>query len=145
MKIESLFLLGVAFFFGCIALIYWFSSYEDGGFLMLLGTCCLGMLPGSYYLFWHRRFHGHKYFFWGRTDRVVGDRPEDRPDATIEEGAGVVSSFPGASIWPFTLAMGAFAFVLSLVFGTWLALIGVSLILTALVGVTAESRRGGQH
>ena len=145
MKIESAFLIGVGVFFGCVGLIYWFLSYEDGGFLMLLGSCALGFLPGLYYFFWNRRFHGHKYFFWGKTDRVVGDRPEDRSDATIADGAGVISSFPGSSIWPFTLGMGAFVLVLSLVFGVWLALIGVSLILTALVGVTAESRRGGNH
>ena len=39
--------------------------------------------------------------------------------------------------------MGAFLLVLALVFGLWLAIPGVSLIIIALVGVTAESRRGG--
>ena len=39
--------------------------------------------------------------------------------------------------------MGAFLTVLALVFGIWLVFLGVPLILTALVGVTAESRRGG--
>ena len=41
------------------------------------------------------------------------------------------------------MGMGAFATVLGLVFGIWLVLLGVPLILTALTGVTAESRRGG--
>ncbi len=68
---------------------------------------------------------------------------EDRQDATIEDGAGVISSFPGSSIWPFVLGMGAFLTVLALVFGAWLILIGIPLILTAATGVTAESRRGG--
>lgn len=145
MKVESSFLLGVGTFFGIIALSYWFTAYEDGGTMMLIGVTALGFVPGSYYFFWHRRFRGYKYFFWGRTERVVGTRPEDRPDATIEEGAGVISSFPGSSVWPFILGAGAFTLLLALVFGTWLALIGISLILTALVGVTAESRRGGRH
>jgi len=144
-KVESSFLLGVGTFFGIIALSYWFTAYEDGGTMMLIGVTALGFVPGSYYFFWHRRFRGYKYFFWGRTERVVGTRPEDRPDATIEEGAGVISSFPGSSVWPFILGAGAFTLLLALVFGTWLALIGISLILTALVGVTAESRRGGRH
>ncbi len=39
--------------------------------------------------------------------------------------------------------MGAFLTVISLVFGIWLIFPGISLIITALVGVTAESRRGG--
>jgi len=144
-KIESSFLIGVGIFFGCVGLIYWFLSYEDGGAMMLFGTAALGMLPGSYYYFWHRRFRGHKYFFWGQTERVVGTRPEDRNDATIEEGAGIISSFPGSSVWPFTLGTGAFTLLLAFVFGAWLALVGLSLVLAALVGVTAESRRGGHH
>ena len=145
MKIESGFLIGVGVFFGCVGLIYWFLSYEDGGFLMLLGTCALGFLPGFYYFFWHRRFHGSKFFFWGKLANPPGDRPEDRPDATVADGAGVISSFPGSSVWPFVLGMGAFTLVLSFVFGIWFAAPAVALIIGALVGVTAESRRGGKH
>ena len=143
MKTESLFLIGIGVFFAAIGAIYWFISYEDGGGMMLLGSCLLGFLPGFYYFYWHRRFHGHKYFFWGKLDRVAGERPEDHPDASMEDGAGVINSFPGSSIWPFTLGMGAFLLVLSLVFGTWFLPLGVSLMLFALIGVTAESRRGG--
>jgi hypothetical protein len=128
MKIEALFLIFLGVFFGCVGLIYWFLSYEDGGGMMLLGTSLLGFVPGSYYFFWHRR---------------MGDRPSDRKDASMEEGSGVIESFPGSSIWPFVLGMGAFTTVLAMVFGVWLAFIGIPLILTALVGVTAESRRGG--
>jgi hypothetical protein len=128
MRIEALFLLFLGAFFGLVGLVYWFWSYDDGGGIMLLGATLLGFLPGSYYFFWHRR---------------MGARPEDRNDAGIEEGAGVIDSFPGSSIWPFVLGMGAFLTVLALVFGFWLIFVGVPLILTALTGVTAESRRGG--
>ena len=142
MKIESLFLLFLGAFFGIIGLVYWFWGYEDGGFVMLIGATLLGFLPGLYYFFWHRRFHGHKYFYFGKVP-VAGDRPSDREDAELADGAGPVDSFPGSSIWPFVLGMGAFMTVLALVFGTWLFFIGVPLIITALTGVTAESRRGG--
>ena len=37
MKVYGLFLAGIGVFFGIIGLIYWFTSYEDGGFLMLIG------------------------------------------------------------------------------------------------------------
>lgn len=144
MKIESLFLIGVGIFFGVIGLIYWFTSYEDGGFLMLLGTCALGFLPGSYYFFWHRRFHGHKYFVFGKLDRTVGDRPEDRSDAEIADGAGVISSFPGSSIWPFFFGAAAFMVLLSFAFGIWMIIPGVVLVVIAVVGATVESRRGGR-
>jgi hypothetical protein len=142
-KIESVFLIGVGVFFGIVGLVYWFTSYDDGGGMMLLGTCLLGLVPGGFYFYWHRRFLGHKYVFWGKLDKVVGERPEDRPDATIEEGAGVINSFPGSSIWPFILGMGAFLLVLTFVFGTWFMPPAIGLLLIALVGVTAESRRGG--
>jgi hypothetical protein len=128
MRIEALFLIGVGIFFGIVGAVYWFTSYEDGGTMMLVGTCLLGLVPGSYYMFWHRK---------------MGNRLEDRADATIEEGAGVISSFPGSSIWPFVLGMGAFMTVLAFAFGIWFIFPAVGLILTALVGVTAESRRGG--
>jgi hypothetical protein len=128
MRVEAIILLFLGVFFGIVGIVYWFWSYEDAGTAMLVGTCTLGFLPGSYYYYWHRR---------------MGARVEDREDASIAEGAGEVNSFPGSSIWPFVLGMGAFLTVISLVFGIWLIFPGISLILTALVGVTAESRRGG--
>lgn len=142
MKVESLFLIFLGLFFGAINVWYWFWGYEDGGATMLLGAALLGIVPGSYYFFWHRRFHGHKYFVFGKI-KAVGDRPEDHPDAEMADGAGTIDSFPGSSIWPFVMGMGAFTLVLAFVFGVWLAFIAIPLILTALTGVTAESRRGG--
>jgi hypothetical protein len=130
MRVEALVLLGVAVFFGITGAVYWFTSYEDGGTMMLVGTCLLGLLPGGYYFWWHRR---------------MAPRPEDRPDATVADGAGEVQAFPSSSIWPFVLGMGAFMLVLAFAFGMWFFFPAVGLFLTALVGVTAESRRGGRH
>ncbi|HEY5252123.1 MAG TPA: cytochrome c oxidase subunit 4 [Acidimicrobiales bacterium] len=128
MRIEALFLIGIAIFFGIVGAVYWFWSYEQGGTVMLAGTTLLGLLPGSYYLWWSRR---------------MKPRPEDRTDASIEEGHGVIGSFPNSSIWPFVLGMGLFLVVLSLVFGLWLLAPGAALVVSALIGVTVESRRGG--
>ena len=128
MRVEALFLLGVAAFFGVVGLFYWFTAYEQGGFVMLVGTTILGFLPGSYYLWWS--FH-------------MKPRPEDRPDATLEDGAGVIGSFPASSVWPFVLGMGLFLMVLSIVFGLWLIAPGAALVVSAVIGVTVESRRGG--
>ena len=75
--------------------------------MMLLGATLLGFLPGLYYFFWHRRFHGHKYFFWGKIP-AARRPPSDREDAEMADGAGVIDAFPGSSIWPFVLGMGAF-------------------------------------
>jgi hypothetical protein len=127
-RIEALFLIGIAVFFGIVGTGYWFWSYEQGGTVMLAGTTILGLLPGGYYFWWSRR---------------MKPRPEDRTDATIEDGRGVIGSFPNSSIWPFILGMGLFLIVLSTVFGLWLLAPGASLVVSALIGVTVESRRGG--
>jgi hypothetical protein len=130
-RIEALFLLGVAAFFGVVGVLYWFWAYDgttSGGTMMLIGTTLLGFVPGSYYLWWSHR---------------MKPRPEDRPDASIEDGSGVIGSFPASSVWPFVLGMGLFLMVLSMVFGLWLIAPGFSLVITAGIGVTVESRRGG--
>ena len=72
-------------------------------------------------------------------------RTEDNPQATQAEGAGVIGTFPGTSIWPFTLGMGAFFVVLALVFGIWFLVPGLGLVVWALLGGTAEGRRGGKY
>lgn len=72
-------------------------------------------------------------------------RAEDDPNATQASGAGIVGTFPGTSIWPFTLGMGAFFTVLALVFGIWLLVPGLALVFWAIIGGTAEGRRGGKY
>ena len=70
MRIEALILIGVAVFFGIVGAVYWFWAYEPGGTAMLIGTTLLGLVPGSYYMWWSLRMR---------------PRPEDRGEATIEE------------------------------------------------------------
>jgi hypothetical protein len=126
--VNGLFLGGIGIFFGVIGVVYWFASYEDGGFLMLIGSALLGLLPGSYYLWWSYK---------------MKPQPDDDPTADMATSAGTVESFPGSSIWPFILGMGAMFMVLTFVFGLWLAPLGGTLLLSAAIGGTMESRRGG--
>ncbi len=128
MKVESYVLLFVGFFFGLVAIVYWFTSYDDAGSLMLVGTFLLGGVPGLYYFWWSRR---------------MSPRPADDSRASVEDGAGVVGSFPGSSIWPFVLGLGATLVAVSLVFGAWTLGVGLFLAVSALLGVIFESRRGG--
>ncbi len=128
MRVNGIFLSAIGVFFGVIGLVYWFTGYEDGGFAMLIGSALLGLLPGSYYLWWSYK---------------MKPQPDDDPDAEMAEGAGTVESFPGSSIWPFVLGMGAMFIVLTFIFGLWLAPIGGALVLSAAIGGTMESRRGG--
>jgi len=128
MRVNGVFLSGIGIFFGIIGLIYWFFSYEDGGFMMLIGSALLGLLPGSYYLWWSYK---------------MKPQPDDDPTAEVAAGAGTIESFPGSSIWPFVLGMGALFAVLTFIFGLWMAPIAATLLLSAAIGGTMESRRGG--
>ena len=127
MRHEAQLLIGLGVFFALCGVVYWFWSGEEAGTVMLIASGLLGFLPGSYYLWWSHRMRA---------------RASDRSDATIADGAGVIETFPGSSIWPFTLGMGAFCAGLALVFGTWLALPAVGLVIWALLGAVVESRRG---
>ncbi len=128
MRVNGAFLAVIGFFFGVIAIIYWFTAYEDAGFLMLIGSALLGLMPGGYYLWWSNRM-----------------RPLDGdvPDATVSDGAGVIDAFPGSRIWPFLLGMAALFATLTFIFGLWLAPIAAALGLSAVIGAVVESRRGG--
>jgi prepilin signal peptidase PulO-like enzyme (type II secretory pathway) len=128
MRVEARVMIGVGIFFAVVLAVYWFTSYEAGGTVMLFFTILLGLLPGSYFLWWSRR---------------MPPRPEDNPDATMEEGSGTVGSFPEQSIWPLTLGAGCALCALSLVFGLWFAILGAALAFGAAAGYTIESRRGG--
>jgi len=128
MRISGTFLAVIGIFFGVIGLVYWFTSYEDAGSVMLAGSALLGLLPGGYYLWWSRRM---------RT------LESDLPDAAMSDGAGVIDSFPGSSIWPFLLGMGALFATLTFIFGLWMAPIALALGLSAVIGGVVESRRGG--
>jgi hypothetical protein len=127
-RVEAWLLIGVGLFFSIIGIVYWFWGYEDGGTMMLVGTVALGLIPGAYYMWWSHR---------------MKPRPEDRTDGSLEEGAGVIGSFPSSSVWPFVFGMGCFLTVLGLVFGVWLMAPGFALIFSAAIGYSAESRRGG--
>lgn len=130
MRVEGLVLLALAIFGGIAAAVYWFTAYEPGGTVMLTAFGLLGLLPGGYYYWWSRRMR---------------PRPEDRADANPQDSAGVIAAFPGSSIWPLVLGVGAAFIGLALVFGPWTALFGLTLIVSALIGVIVESRRGGAY
>jgi hypothetical protein len=127
-KVEAYFLIFLGLFGAGIAAIYWWTSYDDGGAIMLVGFALLGLFPGTYYYWWHRR---------------MGTRPEDDPKAERAAGQGFVGYFPGSSIWPFVFGMGALGVALALVFGFWTAIFGIFLAISAVIGIIVESRHAG--
>lgn len=128
MKVESLYWLGITAFFIVIGAVYWFTSYEDAGTTMLVATSLLGLLAGGYLFIQSRKYP---------------PRPEDRPDASLEEGAGPVDEFPAPSIWPFVFGLGATVFATGFIFGIWVIVPGAAILGLGLVGMIIQSRGRG--
>ena len=123
MKIEGYLF---AFLFGFLALmgaIYLVLSGDPSGGVPLWFSAGLALITGYYLLY---------------TARRMGPRPEDRPEADIEEGAGEVGFFPPHSWWPLWLALGATITFAGVIFGLWLVLMGATFTIVALTGFVLE-------
>jgi uncharacterized membrane protein len=127
MKTEGSIFAGLAVFFLVIATIYWFTSYEDAGSVLLLSTSILGVIPGAYLIL---------------TSRRHPPRPEDKAEASVADGAGRVGSFPEYSVWPVVLGLGLAIAAVGLVFGIWASLPGLILVVVGVPGAILEGRRG---
>src|SRR5262249_62139998 len=67
-------------------------------------------------------------------------RPEDRPDATLADGAGLVDQFPASTVWPFVFGFGATVLATGLVFGVWVVLGGAIVLVFGIIGMIRQSR-----
>jgi hypothetical protein len=123
-KVEALIFNGIAVLCVAAAAVYGFWAQEP------IGTTALALSGGLTGLI--------GMFFWFISRRIDA-RPEDRKDATIEEGAGELGFFSPASYWPFTVALCAATTALGLAFWyTWLIAIGGVALLIAIGGLVFE-------
>jgi hypothetical protein len=123
-KVEGLLFAMISAFLLSITIVYWLLSRDP------TGTTALGLSGGLALII--------AFYLLMTTHRMVGPRPEDRPDAEIAEGAGEVGFFAPHSWWPLA---AAFAFILvgsGLIFGTFMLIIGLGAIAVAVVGFTFE-------
>jgi hypothetical protein len=126
MRTEGRVFLGVTVFFVVIGLVYWFTSYEDAGAVMLAASAGLGVIAGGAILLLSRR---------------APMRAEDDPDATLAAGAGAVDVFPTQSIWPFAVGLSGALAASGFAFGAWLVIIGGGALAVSLVCWIVEARR----
>ena len=80
------------------------------------------------------------------VSRRIDARPEDRPDAEIDEGAGDLGFFSPGSYWPFGLAAAAFTAALGMVYmQIWLIAAGMIAIIFATGGLLFEYYTGSRR
>jgi hypothetical protein len=122
-RVEGLIFAMLAVFLVIVSGVYWLVARDPTGFTCILLAGGLGIIVGYYLLF---------------TSRRIDERPEDRPDAEIAEGAGEVGFFAPHSWWPLALAGTSALTALGLIFGPFLIFIGAFALLVALSGLLFE-------
>lgn len=127
MKAETWTIIGVGIFFGITAPVYWLLSNDWTGTSALTMTFLLFALLG---------------FYLGVVAKQIPDRPEDRSDGEISDGAGELGFFPPYSWWPLFTAMALTVVVLGVAIGWWLFIIGAGLISMTISGWMFEYYRG---
>jgi hypothetical protein len=113
-------------FLAVLAVIYWFVSYERIGTTELSVGALAYLLLGGY-LFLQSR-------------RLGSSRPEDREDATMDDGVGAIGYFPAASVWPAALGLGVVVIAIGLVFGPWFFVVGFIVAAGAIIGYAVEAQ-----
>ena len=138
-------ILGVFFFLADALYITWsvidpihgnITSHDGGGWSGIDPVGALGIgLAGvlSFFL---------AFFLWRSSLAQGGELPEDRMDATIEEGDAEQGFFSPWSWWPILLAGSAGLMFLGLAVGVWVCFIGGAVVVVSLVGWQYEYYRG---
>ena len=134
MKAETWMFVACTIFLVLVTPTYWFvtAGSEHGGdwtgtSALVMCTLLLAMI--SAYLGFHAR--------------QMDDRPEDRKDGEIADGAGELGFFPPFSWWPLwaALCLGTIVFSVAMA-AWWLAIIGGVIGAVALCGWIFEYYRG---
>ena len=132
MKVEAWIFASCTIFFVFIAPVYWFMSNDPTGTTALVMTSLLTLLI-TFYLGFHAR----------RMSQLGTQRPEDRKDGEIADGAGELGFFPPYSWWPLWCGLTLATIVFAAAFGAWwMVIIGMVLGAVALSGLVFEYYRG---
>ncbi|AVZ70982.1 hypothetical protein SLUN_00590 [Streptomyces lunaelactis] len=126
MKTEAILFAGVAGFFLVTDVLYAVWSKDPAGTAALTVSFLMALLVT---------------FFFATNYRRKGLRPEDRGDGEIHERSGPVDFFPPHSAWPVLTAAGSALAALGVVFGLWLFLIGLGVLLAGVFGLVLQYAR----
>ena len=113
-------------FSASIAVVYWFSSHEYAGTL-LLGVMTLALsFAAGYAVLAERESH------------LVGDDPKLTPVAAAGEDLGIVTK---KSVWPILLAFSVLWSLIGLIWSDFMLFTGIAALLLILWRLGAESSR----
>ena len=127
MKNEFWTMVSIAVFFVIVTPAYWVIANDVTGTVALTMTLLLALMMGGYL---------------GFVAKEIPDRPEDRKDGEIADGAGELGFFPPFSWWPLWCALAFSLVVLGIVFGWWLFIMALPLGAMAIIGWVFEFYRG---
>jgi hypothetical protein len=127
MKIEGWLFAAGAVFFLAVGGAYWFLSGDEIGTTALVMTGALAFLVAFYSLY---------------TSKRVFPRPEDRPDAEVDEADPEYGFFSPHSWWPLPVGLGAMLTAWGFIFAVWLVVLGVAVLILGIVGWLFEYYRG---
>ena len=115
----------VAAFGFVVGVVYWFSSYEVAGTVLLLCMGLCGAVIGGY------------LFLKARRATPAEDDPKgDYADAGDEP----IGHFSTGSLWPILMGVGVATGIEGFIYGRWLLIVGALLFGWATVGLMQESR-----
>ncbi len=110
----------VGAFVGVIAVVYWFTSYEEAGSAMLAVAAVLGAWIGTY--------------LWRNLRRYEAG-------GAGEPGGDTAAMYlPEASPWPFGIGLGVALVLNGLLIGSWFLVPGVMVLALSLAGFARQSR-----
>jgi hypothetical protein len=126
-KIEGWLFTIIAVFLIPVTAVYWYASEDPTGTTALILTFGLCFLIAFYLLY---------------TARRIAPRPEDDPQANIEDAAGDLGFFSPYSWWPLGVAAACALMFLGIVFGWWLFVLALPFVAVSVMGFVFEYYRG---
>jgi hypothetical protein len=105
-------------FMAFLAVLYWFTAYEDAGTVMLVLAAVMGAWFGAY--------------LWLQQRRAA--------TAAEVEGEAEAHYLPVASAWPFAIGLGAATVANGLVLGIWVIVPGAAVLALGIGGFIHQSR-----
>ncbi|HKE98706.1 MAG TPA: cytochrome c oxidase subunit 4 [Actinomycetes bacterium] len=136
---EAAALLRVSIFGVAAALAYWLVSSEPLGSVAMLALGLGAGFAGLLLLRAERR-RAVREPFRDLVLRFVG-LPRVSPGAAADLAGEDLAVIPRPSVWPFTVGLGVAVTATGLIFGTWLLLLGLALLLWGLWGWAATASR----